>query len=135
VAQAIVDALPDNDVVAGAEVAGPGFINFRLSDGFLARDVASRGGDPKVGPPDVGAGRTMVIDFSSPNVAKRMHVGHLRSTIIGDALARIHRFLGWNVDADNHIGDWGTQFGMLISEWRVQADEAAYAEDPVAELQ
>src|SRR5690606_11764780 len=88
-----------------------------------------------LGAPDPGAGRTMVIDFSSPNVAKRMHVGHLRSTIIGDAIRRMYAFLGWNVVADNHVGDWGTQCGRLIVAWRAWRDDAAYADDPVGELE
>jgi arginyl-tRNA synthetase len=77
----------------------------------------------------------LVLDYSSPNIAKRMHVGHMRSTIIGNALHRMFRFLGWDVIADNHIGDWGTQFGKLIVAWRGWRDDAAYAADPIGELQ
>lgn len=135
VAQALVDALPPSDLVARAEVAGPGFVNFHLRDEAIAREVVERVADPRLGAPDPGAGRTMVIDFSSPNVAKRMHVGHLRSTIIGDAIRRMYAFLGWNVVADNHVGDWGTQFGRLIVAWRAWRDDAAYADDPVGELE
>ena len=134
-AQAMVDALPPHPAVVGAEVAGPGFINFRLSEAWLAQNVGERLAADRMGPPAPGAEKTVVIDYSSPNVAKRMHVGHLRSTIIGGALHQLHRFLGWNVVADNHIGDWGTQFGKLIVAWHEWRDEAAYAEDAIAELQ
>src|SRR5206468_10524771 len=79
--------------------------------------------------------RTVVVDFSSPNVAKPMHVGHIRSTILGDAIARILRLLGHQVVADNHIGDWGTQFGKLIVGWKLQLNRTALEEDPVAEME
>jgi arginyl-tRNA synthetase len=135
IAQKLVDALPAHPAVAGAEVAGPGFVNFKLSNEWLAHDLAARSVDAAFGTPQIGAGRRMVIDYSSPNVAKRMHIGHLRSTVIGSAIDRLHRFLGWKVIADNHIGDWGTQFGKLIVAWRGWRDDAAYAEDPIGELQ
>lgn len=135
VAQAMVDALGDSELVASAEVAGPGFINFRIADAALAADLMERIGSATLGAPRIGEGKTMVIDYSSPNIAKRMHVGHLRSTIIGAAIDRIHRMLGYTVIADNHIGDWGTQFGMLIVAWHRWRDEAAFAEDSIAELQ
>lgn len=135
VAQELVDVLPDSDLVAGADVAGPGFINFRLADAALAADVVARATDERLGAPAEGAGRTMVIDYSSPNIAKRMHVGHMRSTIIGNAIDRLYRFLGWQVIADNHLGDWGTQFGKLIVGWRTWRDDEAYEQDPIGELQ
>lgn len=135
VAQAMVDALPESDLISGADVAGPGFINFRLSDAALAADVLERIASPSMGAPLTGTGRTMVIDYSSPNIAKRMHVGHLRSTVIGAAIDRMHRYLGWTVVADNHIGDWGTQFGMLIVGWHRWRDEDAFGADPIGELQ
>lgn len=135
VAQALVDALPDNSLVRSAAVAGPGFINLTLDDGWLAVDLATRAADPHLGGDRTGEGRTLVIDYSSPNIAKRMHVGHLRSTIIGEALARLYRFQGWTVIADNHVGDWGTPFGKLIVAWHKWRDDGAYAADPVAELQ
>ena len=135
VAQQIVDALPDDPLIGAAEVAGPGFLNFRLDDAALAADVTARATDPRLGAPPEGEGRTMVIDYSSPNIAKRMHVGHMRSTIIGNAIDRMYRFLGWHVVADNHLGDWGTQFGKLIVGWHDWRDDAAYAEDPIGELQ
>ena len=79
--------------------------------------------------------RTAVIDFSSPNVAKPMHVGHIRSTILGDTLARVLRLLGHRVITDNHIGDWGTQFGMLLLGWKTQLNESALEKDPILELE
>jgi arginyl-tRNA synthetase len=135
VAERLRDALPPDPRVASVEVAGPGFLNFRLADDALATEIAARVIQPALGTPQPGAGRTVVIDFSSPNIAKRMHVGHIRSTVIGNALDRIHRFLGWNVVTDNHLGDWGTQYGKLIVAWRGWRDEAAYAKDPIGELQ
>jgi arginyl-tRNA synthetase len=135
VAAAIVAALPASPLVASAGVAGPGFINLTLADDALAADVLERTRTPTLGGDRPGAGKTVVIDYSSPNIAKRMHVGHLRSTIIGNALHRLHAFCGWKVVADNHIGDWGTQFGMLIVAWGRWRDDAAYADDSVAELQ
>ena len=95
-------------------VAGPGFINLTLTDNALLTQAAGRLADPRLGVPSPDAGRVTVIDYSQPNIAKEMHVGHLRSTIIGDALARILTHLGGTVVRQNHIGDWGTQFGMLI---------------------
>lgn len=120
--------------VATADIAGPGFINFRiLPEAFAARAKALLI-DEQLGAPDIGAGRTVVVDFSAPNVAKPMHVGHIRSTIIGDSLCRIARFLGYKVIADNHIGDWGTQFGMILHGWKTLLNKAALEADPIAEL-
>lgn len=135
VAELLLAHLPASDLVASAAVAGPGFINFRLTDTALARDVEARLADERFGAPQEGAGKTVVIDYSSPNIAKRMHIGHLRSTIIGNAIDRIHRFLGWKVVADNHLGDWGTPFGKLIVAWHEWADQAAFDADAVGELQ
>ena len=112
-AQEIIDAL-DLEGLATAEIAGPGFINFRILPEAYAAHAKKLLGDDQLGAPAVGEGQTVVIDFSAPNVAKPMHVGHIRSTIIGDSLCRIARFLGFKVIADNHIGDWGTQFGMIL---------------------
>ncbi len=116
------------------DVSGPGFIGFRLSDEALQGYLSSLLASPSLGIPQAN-GEHVVIDYSSPNVAKRMHVGHTRSTIIGDALARIGRALGYRVIADNHIGDWGTQFGQIIYAWDHWLDEAAYERDPVGELE
>lgn len=135
IASDIAEHLPAHPAIAKAEVAGPGFLNFTLTNDWLAADLAARVADDRLGANRPGDGRTMVIDYSSPNIAKRMHIGHLRSTVIGNALDRIQRFLGWNVVADNHLGDWGTQFGKLIVMWRREADLDAYAADPIGELQ
>ena len=132
-AQEIIDQL-DLTGLAAADIAGPGFINFRILPAAYAAHVRKLIADERLGVPATGAGKTVVVDFSAPNVAKPMHVGHIRSTIIGDSLARIARFLGFNVIADNHIGDWGTQFGMIIYGWNHFLDEAALAEDAIQEL-
>jgi arginyl-tRNA synthetase len=120
--------------LATAEIAGPGFINFRILPAAFATHAEALLRDDRLGVPAIGAGRTVVVDFSAPNVAKPMHVGHIRSTIIGDALARIARFLGFRVIADNHIGDWGTQFGMILHGWKTLLDRSALATDPIGEL-
>ena len=118
-AQAVVDALP-LDGVATCTVTGPGFISFTLADAFLGKVLAESSGiEP------IGAGQRIVIDYSHPNLAKEMHVGHLRSTIIGDALARTLEALGYEVMRQNHVGDWGTGFGMLVAH----LDEAEQADD------
>jgi arginyl-tRNA synthetase len=135
VAEAMRRALPPHPMIARVDVAGPGFLNFRLADSWLADDLAGRARDPWLGAERTGTGKTLVIDYSSPNIAKRMHVGHLRSTVIGAAIARLHAFLGWKVIADNHIGDWGTQFGKLIVAWHAWRDDAAFVGDPIGELQ
>jgi arginyl-tRNA synthetase len=109
-------------------VAGAGFINFRLKPAFVAEQLLTAS-TPRVAKP-----KTIVIDFSSPNIAKPMHVGHIRSTIIGDCLARVARSLGHHVITDNHIGDWGTQFGMLLVGWKKFRNEDALRADPIAEL-
>jgi arginyl-tRNA synthetase len=137
VAKAIIAALPANDMLEEPTVAGPGFINLRLKPEFLAKAVREIATDPKLGVAPAAKSLTYVIDYSSPNVAKPLHVGHLRSTIIGDALTRILRFLGHTVITDNHLGDWGTQFGMLIYGYRTFLDKKKYAgsnEDKVREL-
>jgi arginyl-tRNA synthetase len=134
-ASALRDAFPADPAVARVEVAGAGFLNLTLTDDWLAADVLQRVADPRLGTPASGAGRTLVLDYSSPNIAKRMHVGHLGSTLIGGAMDRIYRFLGWNVVTDNHLGDWGTPYGKLMVAWEDWRDEAAYARDPVGELQ
>lgn len=117
------------------EVAGPGFLNFRLTSQAIAKELedAVEAPVPLVQPAQPA--RTVVIDFSSPNVAKPMHIGHVRSTVLGDALARTLRLLGHRVVTDNHIGDWGTQFGMLLLGWKTRLDRAALEQDPIAELE
>lgn len=129
----VIEALELGDL-ATADIAGPGFINFKVARSAFSAHVAGLLADERLGVPATGEGRTVVIDFSAPNVAKPMHVGHIRSTILGDALSRIARFLGFNVITDNHIGDWGTQFGMILYGWKTRLDEAALEADPVTEL-
>ena len=130
IAQKIVDALDTANAPATVEIAGPGFINLTVRPEWLESALATCGALP-----DVGKGRTVVIDYSSPNVAKPMHIGHIRSTVIGNALHRLYKALGYNVVADNHIGDWGTQFGIIIKGYREFLDKEALAKDPVEELQ
>jgi arginyl-tRNA synthetase len=132
-AQQVIDALDLGDL-GTTDIAGPGFINFKISPATFAARAQAQLADARLGVPDIGAGKTVVVDFSAPNVAKPMHVGHIRSTIIGDSLARISRFLGFKVITDNHIGDWGTQFGMILHGWKTLLNEDALAADPIAEL-
>jgi arginyl-tRNA synthetase len=134
VANEVVGKLPPNDLLDSAAVAGPGFINLRLKDTWLAAQVRAMAADARLGVAPAPSPRRYVIDYSSPNVAKPLHVGHLRSTIIGDAITRLLRFLGHTVITDNHLGDWGTQFGMLIHGYRNFLDRPAYEADPVREL-
>ncbi len=134
VASEAVARLPANDTFGPPTVAGPGFINVRLSDAFLLKTVRQVAADPRLGVPPAAVPRKFVIDYSGPNVAKPLHVGHLRSTIIGDSLVRILRFLGHTVIGDNHLGDWGTQFGILLYGYKNYRDETAFAADPVREL-
>ncbi len=134
IATAISETVDLDDLCEKIEIAGPGFINFHVRDGEYAARLEAILGDDHLGVPAAVEPETIVIDFSAPNVAKPMHVGHIRSTIIGDALARTARFLGHKVIADNHIGDWGTQFGMIIYGWKTGLDEKALAEDAIEEL-
>lgn len=132
-AQEILDAL-DTAGLATTSIAGPGFINFTILPEAYAAHAESLLKDERLGAPKPGEGKRVVVDFSAPNVAKPMHVGHIRSTIIGDSLCRIARFLGYEVIADNHIGDWGTQFGMILHGWKTLLDHDALAADPITEL-
>lgn len=129
IAQRIAAAIADHPAVEKAEVAGPGFVNVFLRDRWLAANA-----DAALGVRKVGGGQRVVIDYSSPNVAKPLHIAHLRSIVIGDAIKRTLRAVGYDVVADNHIGDWGTQFGKLIVAYRRWLDADAFAKDPVAEL-
>jgi arginyl-tRNA synthetase len=133
-AQTIASRLPADGSIESAEVAGPGFINFRLNTSWLANALSGVAADSRLGVPLIASPQTIVIDYSSPNVAKPLHVGHLRSTIIGDALARLLRFQGHRVISDNHLGDWGTQFGILLYGYKNFRDEAALRTDPVREM-
>src|SRR5262245_39858015 len=134
VAAQIVGRLDLGDMLEPPEVAGPGFINLRMRKDWLGKQLQAMATDDRLGVEPAAAPRTFVIDYSSPNVAKPMHVGHLRSTIIGDALTRLLRFLGHTVITDNHLGDWGTQFGILLYGYKHHLDPGAYKKDPVHEL-
>ncbi len=122
------------DLCSAVEVAGPGFINLTLSSDHIQQQLSEALVDDRLGIAVSESPRTVVVDYSSPNVAKPMHVGHIRSTVIGDALAKIHRFLGHRVITDNHLGDWGTQFGMIIYGYKNFVDRESYETDPVLEL-
>ncbi|MFN0051850.1 MAG: arginine--tRNA ligase [Planctomycetales bacterium] len=130
----IIERLRVDDLCETPSVAGPGFINLRLRTDWLTARTAALLGDERLGMERPARPRRIVIDFSSPNVAKPMHVGHLRSSVIGAALDRILRFAGHAVVSDNHIGDWGTQFGMIIYGYKHFLDQAAYERDAVEEL-
>jgi len=135
VAIAIIERLDTGDLFEKpSEPVGPGFINLKVRDDALARAVAEACRDERLGVAPVAQPATIVVDYSSPNVAKPMHVGHIRSTVIGDALARILTFRGHHTITDNHLGDWGTQFGMILWGWKHCRDDAAFAADPTAEL-
>lgn len=134
VATALVGQLDLADMCEDVQIAGPGFINLRLKSQFIGDAVAAMLKDDRLGVPVAKSPRTIVIDYSSPNVAKPMHVGHIRSTVIGDSLARTFRFMGHHVITDNHLGDWGTQFGMVIYGFKHFGDESALKNSPVEEL-
>src|SRR5436309_10491850 len=134
IAEKIVRNLDVSDICEPPVIAGPGFINFKLRPGAVAKKTASILGDERLGVEETESPRRIVIDFGSPNVAKPMHVGHIRSTVLGDALARIATFLGHEVIRDNHIGDWGTQFGMVIYGWKNLLDQRALQQNPLAEI-
>ncbi|MBX6769440.1 MAG: arginine--tRNA ligase, partial [Actinomadura rubrobrunea] len=134
-ADEIVAHLDTGDVIAKVEVSGPGFINLTLSDAWIAEQTAQMLADERLGVPPVESPQKVIVEYSSPNVAKEMHVGHLRTTIVGDSIARILEFLGHRVVRDNHIGDWGTPFGMLIEHLLDLGEDAAERDDSsVADL-
>lgn len=135
VAEQLIGKLKLEGLAEAPTIAGPGFINIRLSNEFLGKFVAQVAADPRGGVGAATKPQTVVVEFSSPNVAKRLHVGHLRSTIIGDAMNRVFRFLGHHAISDNHVGDWGTQFGLLIVGWRRWADQDALERDPIGHLE
>lgn len=134
VASEIVERFVAGEMCQSPEVAGPGFINLRLRDDWLAAELERARHDDRLGVNKTSQPKKFIVDFSSPNVAKPLHVGHIRSTVIGDALCRTLRFLGHNVISDNHLGDWGTQFGMIIYGYRHFVDESAYQAEPIDEL-
>ena len=134
VAAKILEHLSVADLCESPTVAGAGFINFTLLHGAVANKTAEPFADERLGVAKSTSPKKIVIDFGSPNVAKPMHVGHIRSTALGDALARIATFLGHDVIRDNHIGDWGTQFGMVIWGWKNLLDRQALQRNPLAEI-
>ena len=133
-AEKILARLDVGELCESPTVAGVGFINFTLRADAVARKAGGLLEDERLGVAKAGSTRRIVIDFGSPNVAKPMHVGHIRSIVLGDALARIASFLGHEVIRDNHIGDWGTQFGMVIWGWKNLLDRQSLARDPLAEI-
>jgi arginyl-tRNA synthetase len=124
IATQIVAKLDLSDLCEPSEIAGPGFINLRFKTQYLEDQLRAMQADPRLGVAPVAHPQTVIVDFSSPNIAKEMHVGHLRSTIIGDSLARVQEFMGHQVLRLNHVGDWGTQFGMLITHLKDACPEA-----------
>jgi len=134
-AQEIIGRLDVGDMCEPPEIAGAGFINFRLKPAWIAARLSEFSNDARLGVPAPAKVKKIVIDFSGPNVAKPMHVGHIRSTGIGDTLSRIASFVGHEVVRDNHIGDWGTQFGMLLVGWKTVLDKEALTADPLGEME
>jgi len=135
VAQQILDKLDVADISAPPEIAGAGFINFRIKPEWLTGQFARLLADSRLGVPAPVRPKKFVIDFSSPNVAKPMHIGHIRSTILGDALARIAAFVGHEVVRDNHIGDWGTAFGLLLLGWKHFLNPNSLSRDAIGEME
>jgi len=133
-AEKIVAQIEAGDLCESPAVAGAGFINFTLRPGAVTEKTMELLRDRRLGVAEVESPRRIVIDFGSPNVAKPMHVGHIRSTVLGDALARIGQFLGHEVIRDNHLGDWGTQFGMVIYGWKNLLDRQALQRNPLPEI-
>ncbi|RSN19738.1 arginine--tRNA ligase, partial [Amycolatopsis sp. WAC 01416] len=119
----VVESLPADELIADIEVSGPGFLNITVSDEAIVKTLAARAADARLGVPYAEAPGTTVVDYAQPNVAKEMHVGHLRSAVIGDAVVRILEFAGEQVVRRHHIGDWATQFGMLIQYLREHPHE------------
>ncbi|WP_394228166.1 arginine--tRNA ligase [Pseudoalteromonas spongiae] len=134
-AQKIIDNLDVSDIASQTEIAGPGFINIHLKPEFLADTLVSANQDEKLGVAEHASAQNVVVDYSSPNLAKEMHVGHLRSTIIGDAVVRALVFRGDSVTRQNHVGDWGTQFGMLIAHLEDQLENNGIASQALSDLE
>lgn len=135
VAKAVIDGSVMHECIERAEIAGPGFINLHLKADWLEKRLEAIARDGRLCMPEVGAGQTVVMDYGSPNMCKPLHIGHLRSPNIGSALDRMHRFLGYRVIADNHLGDWGTQFGYTILGYRHFGDSDAMEKKPMEELE
>ncbi len=136
IAEPLAAKLAEHEAIEKAEVAGPGFVNLTLAPAFLARALEEAAADfARDGVPSVERPLRVIVDFSSPNIAKQMHVGHLRSTIIGDALRNLLRLVGHEVTGVNHIGDWGTQYGLLLTGMRQLGDTSALESSPIEELE
>ncbi|XP_042611953.1 arginine--tRNA ligase, cytoplasmic-like [Cyprinus carpio] len=134
IAEKIVQNIPNNELIERTEIAGPGFINVHLKRMFVSKLLSSLLVNG-VKPPSLKKKKKVVVDFSSPNIAKEMHVGHLRSTIIGDSMCRLFEFLGYEVLRLNHVGDWGTQFGMLIAHLQDKFPNYLSVSPPIGDLQ
>lgn len=134
IAENVVNNIVENSVIDKIEIAGPGFLNIFLKDSYLG-DLVKKISKEEYEFKGLNTEGDVIIDYSSPNIAKRMHIGHLRSTIIGDSIKRMYKYLGYNVVADNHIGDWGTQFGKLIIGYRNWLNQEAYKENAIEELE
>ncbi|WP_029757875.1 arginine--tRNA ligase [Fusobacterium nucleatum] len=133
IAEKIKNNFPYGEVVEKLEVAGPGFINIFLTDKYISNSIKNIGESYDFS--FLNRKGKIIVDFSCPNIAKRMHIGHLRSTIIGESICRIYRYLGYDVVGDNHLGDWGTQFGKLIVGYRNWLNKEAYEKNPIEELE
>jgi arginyl-tRNA synthetase len=133
-ASRIAGRLAGSPEVESAEVSGPGFINITLDDAWIAQMANDQLADPRLGVPPVDRRQCVVVDYSAPNVAKEMHVGHLRTTVVGDAFVRVLEFAGHDVIRANHLGDWGTNFGMLLEHLLDIGEEAAYAQLAAGEI-
>ncbi|XP_073507211.1 arginine--tRNA ligase, cytoplasmic isoform X3 [Phyllobates terribilis] len=134
IANKIVRNLPENNLIEKTEIAGPGFINVHIQKNLISKQLTKLLVNG-VQPPVIGEKKRVVVDFSSPNIAKEMHVGHLRSTIIGDSICRLFEFVGHNVLRLNHLGDWGTQFGMLIAHLQDKFPNYLSVSPPIGDLQ
>lgn len=134
IAEKLVESMEENEIIEKLEIAGPGFINIFLKDSYLGKYILKITKE-KFEFEELDKNGEVLVEYSSPNIAKRMHIGHLRSTIIGDSIKRIFEFLGFNTIADNHIGDWGTQFGKLIVGYRNWLNKDSYKENPIEELE
>ncbi|MBL8028639.1 MAG: arginine--tRNA ligase, partial [Fibrobacteres bacterium] len=134
-AESLAVELKNEPVFSSVEIAKPGFLNFTVNDRYLEKKALELSLTPNRSVMQLLANETIVMDYSSPNVAKKMHIGHFRATVIGDSICRILRYCGGNIIADNHLGDYGTQFGSLIVAFRKWHDPDNYKKDPVAELE
>ena len=133
-AQTLISQLDVSGISQAPEIAGPGFVNFRLEQNFLENALRDLLADARCGVPQTEHLRTIVVDYPSPNVAKPLHVGHIRTMFIGDAIARILRFAGNKVIADNHVGDWGTPIGKVIVGWKTELDRDHFDQSPLEEM-